>query len=136
MSLVQRSGRSVFVGATNLLFFVYPFVDYFCCSIWHYNHWYVIFDARRFWTFLAAFAILGVVLDIVHPSARIVNVTLWILFALKTTGAFFSLWGSFAEDAWMAIFIVPLSLSVAWADFVLYRPKLAVASATSAEGIK
>jgi len=132
MSMVRRYGRFVFVGATNFLFFVSPFVDYFCCSIWHYSRWYMIFNARRFWTFLAVFAILGLVLDIVHPkSARAVNVALWILFALKILGAFFSLWGSFAEDAWMAVFIVPLALLIAWVDFVLYRPILAVSSATN-----
>jgi|SRR5580700_526089 hypothetical protein len=136
MSLLRRSGRFVFVGATNL-FFVLPFVDYFCCSIWHYTRWYTIFDARRFWTFLAVFATLGLVLDIVQPrSARVVNVALWILFALKITGAFFSLWGSFAEDSWMAIFIVPLALSIAWVDFVLYRPRLAISPAEGTEGIK
>jgi hypothetical protein len=132
MSMMRRAGRFVFVSSTNIVAFVYPFVDYFCCSIWHYTRWYIIFDARRFWTLLAVLGVLGLVLDVVHPeSARVVNVALWILYALKITGACFSLWGSFAEDGWMALFIAPLSLSIAWIDFVLYRPRLAVSSATN-----
>jgi hypothetical protein len=132
MSFMRRLGRFLFVGATNFLFFISPFVDYFCCSIWHYTRWYVIFDARRLWTLLAVFAVLGIVLDVVHPrSARIVNLGLWILFAVKITGAFFSFWGRFAEDSWMAIFIVPLALAIAWVDLVLYRPKLAISMANS-----
>jgi len=130
MRLMRRSGRFVFVCATNFLVFVYPFIDYFCCSTWHYERWYIIFDTRRFWAFLAVLAMSGIVLDIVHPrSARVVNVALWALYSLKITATFFSLWGSFSEDAWMAIFIVPLALSIAWFDFVLYRPKLEISSA-------
>src|ERR1700729_3686750 len=99
---MRRPGRFLFVCASNCLFFVYPFVDYFCCSVWHYTRWYTIFDARRFWTFLAALAALGAVLDIVHPrGARVVNVGLWCLFALKTTGFFRSGAASLKTAGWL-----------------------------------
>jgi hypothetical protein len=124
----RRPGRFLFVGVTNF-FFVLPFVDYFCCSIWHYEHWYLVFEARRFWTFLAAAAILGIILDVVHPkSARIVNIGLWSLFVLKITGMFLLLWGRFLEDSWMTFFIVPLCAAVIWADLALYRVESAATS--------
>jgi hypothetical protein len=124
---MRRLVRFLFVGATNYVAFVMPFVDYFCCSIWRYARWYTIFDARRFLAFLAVFAVLGIALDVVHPrSAMVINASLWILFALRITGMFFSVWGKFDEDAWMAFVIVPLALVIARADVALYRHRVAV----------
>ncbi|MGA8621703.1 MAG: hypothetical protein WB660_24670 [Candidatus Sulfotelmatobacter sp.] len=113
------------LGMRDECLFVLPFIDYFCCSLLPYEHWYGVFRSRASWTFLAAFAILGFVLDALKvKGARAVNVGLWCLFAVKITAAFFGVWGGFTEDAWIALILVPFALFVATVDFSLYRPRL------------
>ena len=125
---MRRWIRLAWIACTNA-FFVIPFIDYYFFSLWHYVHWYTIFEARKFWTLLAAAAVLGFALDAVNVrSARIVNIGLWCLFAVKIAAAAFSLWGRFTEDPWMAFFVVPFALLVAGIDLLLYRPKLTVAA--------
>lgn len=124
VSNMLRWVRLLWVICTNF-WFALVFIDYFFFSMWHYDHWYTIFQARQFWTLLGFLAVLGIFLDAFKVKfAREVNIGLWLLFAVYITLGYFSLWGGFTEDSWMAFIFVPFSVGIAITDFLLYRPRL------------
>ena len=118
---MRRWIRLVWIGLTNgllLLAFAYFLRDY----LLYESRWDMVFALEFLRSDLVALSVTGFYLEAVRArSARLVNVGLWVWFALRNTLQYFALWGHFSGSREFAFYVIPPALAIAIVNFFFYR---------------
>jgi len=119
---MRRWIRLAWVGVTNSLLLAPLAYAVYSVTVYGSRWGIELLSVYHAWAYIVG-AILGFALDASQQkNARLVNVGIWLLLALRTTSMYIGLWRPSSDVRLAAAYVASLAWTVATINFFLYRP--------------